>query len=229
MRDEQVGEAEPLLQIEQQVHDLRLHGDVERRDRLVGDDERRLERERARDADALPLAAAELVRVLVDVGGVEPDELEQLPHARATLLARADLVNDERLLDDRADAHPRIQRRVRILEDDLEVPARAAQFAGRELPDVQLLEPDLARRRLDQPQHAPPGRRLAAPGLADEAERLAGRDGEAHVVDGPHRRRLAEQRPARRKLLDEVLDLDERRHEVFTVPACSGRVQIAAH
>ena len=64
VRDEEVGELQPLLQIQQQVHDLRLHRDVERRDRLVGDDERRLQRERARQADALALAAAELVRIL---------------------------------------------------------------------------------------------------------------------------------------------------------------------
>ena len=64
VRDEEVGQAEPLLQIEQQVDHLRLDRDVERRDGLVGDDERRLERERAREPDALPLAAAELVRIL---------------------------------------------------------------------------------------------------------------------------------------------------------------------
>ena len=63
MRDEQVGEAEPLLQVDQQVDDLRLDVDVERRDRLVGDDEVRLDRERARDGDALALAAGEFVRV----------------------------------------------------------------------------------------------------------------------------------------------------------------------
>ena len=36
----------------------------------------------ARDADALPLPAGELVRVPVDVVGVEPDDLEQLLHRR---------------------------------------------------------------------------------------------------------------------------------------------------
>ena len=63
VRDEEVGEAEPRLEVDQQVEDLRLDRDVERRDRLVGDDQLRLERERARDADALALAAGELVRI----------------------------------------------------------------------------------------------------------------------------------------------------------------------
>ena len=51
-------------------------------------DERRLERERAREADALPLAAAELVRVLRHAAAVESDEFEQLADARARSASR---------------------------------------------------------------------------------------------------------------------------------------------
>ena len=51
------------LQLSQQVEDLRLHRDVERRGRLVADDQLRLHRQRARDGDALALAAGELVRI----------------------------------------------------------------------------------------------------------------------------------------------------------------------
>ncbi len=40
--------------------------------------------------------------------------------------------------------------------------------------------------RLDQAQNAAPGRRLAAAGLADKAERLARRDVERDAVDGMH-------------------------------------------
>ena len=68
MRDEQDREAEPLLQVLQEGQDLRLHGDVERRDRLVGDEHLGFERERAGDADALALAAGEFVRVAVERG-----------------------------------------------------------------------------------------------------------------------------------------------------------------
>ena len=52
-----------LLQVLEQVEDLRLDRDVERGDRLVADDEVRVQGERARDADALALAAGELVRI----------------------------------------------------------------------------------------------------------------------------------------------------------------------
>ena len=63
--DEQQRQAELVLQIDQQVDDLRLHRHVERRDRLVADDQVGARRQRARDADALALAAGELVRIAV--------------------------------------------------------------------------------------------------------------------------------------------------------------------
>ena len=76
--DEDVGEAEAALQVLQQVDDLRLDRDVERRDRLVADDEARLDGERAGDADALALAAGEFVRVAPRMVRREADEAQQL-------------------------------------------------------------------------------------------------------------------------------------------------------
>jgi len=60
--DEQVGEFQFFLQIHQQVDNLRLNGDIQRRQRLVAHDELRVQRERARDADALALAADFLLK-----------------------------------------------------------------------------------------------------------------------------------------------------------------------
>ena len=62
VRDEEVGEPELVAEVGQEVQHLRLHRDVERGDRLVGDDQARVERQRAGDADALALAAAEGMR-----------------------------------------------------------------------------------------------------------------------------------------------------------------------
>ncbi len=53
----------PLLQLAQEVDDLRLHAHVERRGRLVEHDEARLQHHGAGDGDALPLPAGEFVRV----------------------------------------------------------------------------------------------------------------------------------------------------------------------
>src|SRR5579863_2943280 len=55
--DEEVGQPELLLEFLQQVDDLRLNRDVQRRNGLVANDELRPYRERSGDADALTLAS----------------------------------------------------------------------------------------------------------------------------------------------------------------------------
>ena len=65
--DEEIRQLQPRLQVQEQLHHLRLNRDVQRRHGFVGDDERGVERQRARDADALALAAAELVRIPIEV------------------------------------------------------------------------------------------------------------------------------------------------------------------
>ena len=68
------------LQLVEQLQDLGLDGHVERGGRLVGDQELRIARQRHGDHDALPHAARELVRVLLDpaLGVGDVDELEHL-------------------------------------------------------------------------------------------------------------------------------------------------------
>ena len=97
-------------------------------DRLVADDDLGPQGERAGDADALALAAGELVRVPVDVLRVEPDQVEQLLHlAPAAALRRHLGVDLERLADEVTDGHPRVQRGVRVLHDHLDLPAQSPQ------------------------------------------------------------------------------------------------------
>jgi hypothetical protein len=64
--DEDHGETQLLLELGDQLQDLRLDGDVERGGRFVGDEQLRLARERHRDQHALAHAARHLVRVLLD-------------------------------------------------------------------------------------------------------------------------------------------------------------------
>ena len=144
--DEDDRQPEIALQVAQQVEDLGLDRDVQGGDGLVGDDQLGLQRDRAGDADALALAAGELVRQPVVVLGVEPDLLHQLLHAAlALLLVGQRAVDDERLGDDRADGLARVQRRVRVLEDHLHVPAQRLELRAREGRDVPALEGDRAR------------------------------------------------------------------------------------
>src|SRR5205814_5110683 len=74
--------------------------------------------------------------------------------------------------------------------------------------DVPAAEDDPARRRIEQADDAAGERRLAAAGLADDAERLAFAQREADAVDRLDRRDLAlEDDPSRDgKVLPDVLD-----------------------
>jgi hypothetical protein len=74
MRNKQVGEPQTLLHIHEQVDDLRLDRDVERGNRLVGDQQARLERERAGNAYTLALAAREFVRIRSAMSGNKTTE-----------------------------------------------------------------------------------------------------------------------------------------------------------
>src|SRR5262249_7344991 len=80
VRDEQISEAEALAQVLEQVDDLRLDRDVEGGYGLIADDEFGIERERARDPDALALAARHLVRVAIGKIRIEAADREQLAH-----------------------------------------------------------------------------------------------------------------------------------------------------
>jgi hypothetical protein len=77
VRDEEIAHAEPPLQLLQQVQHHRLHRDVERRRRLVQDDEIGVERDGARNADARLLPARKLVRKAVDQFDRQADQPRQ--------------------------------------------------------------------------------------------------------------------------------------------------------
>ena len=97
--------------------------DVERRHRLVADEALRLEHERRGDHDALALTARELVRVAVPeaLRRAQAGPLEgRQSSLDAVVPALSDLVDLERLLHQRADAHPRVERLVGILEHHLD-------------------------------------------------------------------------------------------------------------
>ena len=84
--DEEIGEAEAILKLLEEVDDLGLDRDIEGGEGLIGDDEPGLDGEGAGDADTLPLAAGELVREAVSESGANADGVEQLRDALPTLV-----------------------------------------------------------------------------------------------------------------------------------------------
>ncbi|MCP1739905.1 hypothetical protein ABIF99_008403 [Bradyrhizobium japonicum] len=85
--------------------------------------------------------------------------------------------------------------------------------------DALTVEDHLARGDVEQPQDGAADRRLAAAGLADQRQRLALRDFERDTVDGIDIFGLAaEQALFDRKMLLEVVDLEQRRAHAAMAP-----------
>ena len=194
--DHQDRHAHALLQVAQQRQDLGLDGDVERRGRLVGDQQVRLVGERHGDHHPLPLAAGQLVRIgLEPLGDVaEPDEVEQLDDAGAGLLAAHALVDRQHLADLALDRMQRVERGQRFLEhhgDAVAADRPQRLFVGAN--EFAPLEGDRARRmerrRIGQQlQHRQRADRLSRAGFAHQGQGLALADRErdaAHRLDDP--------------------------------------------
>src|SRR5262249_42181155 len=88
--------------------------------------------------------------------------------------------------DDRADGMPRVQRRVRVLEDHLDVPPERPHLAWPQVGDVVAVENDPPSGGLKEAGQQTAGGRLAASRFAHQPERLALADAEVNAVDRPH-------------------------------------------
>ena len=106
-------------QLVDDVEHLRLHRDVERRGRLVGDQQVRLGDQHHGDHHALAHAARNLVRIeLRDaLGIVDAHRFQHRAHALGDVAAPELLVRQQRLGDLRADRHDRVEREFRVLHD----------------------------------------------------------------------------------------------------------------
>ncbi len=146
--DEQHAHAVARFQARQQLEDLALHRHVERRGRLVGDQQLRLAGERHRDHHALLLAARQLVRIR----GKAPLRLRQADLGEQAFgalpggAARQPQMPDQRLGDLVADREHRVQRCHRLLEHARDVAAAQALQLGQACGEqVAALEADAAR------------------------------------------------------------------------------------
>jgi hypothetical protein len=170
------GEAERALQLADLDPDFLAELGVEVRERLVEEQELRLDHQRARERHALLLAPGELARQPV----AEPFEAHQAQRL-------GDLVPDGAR---REAAHLEPERDVlgrrevgeqRVaLKDEPGVPP-----VGRQRRDVPRPEPHAARRGLDEPADHAERRRLAAPARSQQDDQLALLDRERDVADDP--------------------------------------------
>ena len=73
--DEDISQAQFFLQVFQQVDHLGLNGDIQRGNRLITNDQIRVQGQRARQPDALPLPAGKLVWIAVLETGLRPTSI----------------------------------------------------------------------------------------------------------------------------------------------------------
>ena len=109
------------LDVHQQAGDGGLNGNVQRRNRFVGDDHFRIAGERPRDADPLLLAAGQLARPALGEIARQLDDVEQLVDACFDLLRialHAKFADDPADLS--ADRVARVERVERILKHHLQ-------------------------------------------------------------------------------------------------------------
>ena len=135
----------------------------------------------------------------------------------------------ERLADDIASRHARIERGKRVLEDDLHRTPMRTQVGLAEMGDVAAVEPDAAAGRLDQAQDAARDRRFAAAGFADKPEGFSDANRKTDAVHGMHGADVAAKDAASHRIVfDEVRYLEQSARLGHGGPAVSAARQHAA-
>src|SRR3954451_19668394 len=173
--DGRAGAVDPV----QQLHDPDRRLGVEVAGRLVGEQQRRVVDERARDRDTLLLAARELVGKAVELRR-QAGQAQDVGDLRADLLAAA-AGHLQRVGDVGVDGPVRQQ--LEVLEDDAEVAAVVRRLRARDVGERAARDADRAGGRVDLLDEEAHQRRLAAAGRAHEEHELATADRERDVVD----------------------------------------------
>src|SRR5919106_1166062 len=174
VRDEHDGDADPAEDRRELVAHRPAQERIDVRPGLVEEDGLGRGRKRARESDALLLAAGELVREAVPERR-EADHLEQLRDAARTVAAR----------DAEADVlrHGQVREEGVVLENHADAPPLGRHPRGR-VRDRALEQAHLAAVRPLEARDQAQQRRLAAARGAEERYELAALDAEVGVVDG---------------------------------------------
>ena len=174
------GDAEMLVDAQQRIHHDPGVARVERGDRLVGEDDVRLLHQRARDRDALLLAAGELVGAL---GGERGHiELFERRHRQRLVLLGPGLSQRAPGRDFGEPAHQDVGQHVEpsdqieLLKDHRRARAPLPQILAAQRRHIDALEQDPAFGWLGKAVDHPQQRRLAGAGAADHADEAARRD-----------------------------------------------------
>ena len=151
MRDKDIGEAEVFFEAIEEVQNLRLHRDIESRHRLVADDKFRMHCQRSRNTNPLSLTTREFMRITLIMFGLQSHLGEQFANFVATFFrVRFESMDQHRLRYRVADAHLRVQRRIRILKHYLRMFAIFTQVVAAQRHNILAFKDNLAFGRFHQ-------------------------------------------------------------------------------
>ena len=190
MGDQQQAHAQLAAQARQQFEDLCLHADIQRRGRLVGDQQPRLAGNRHGDHHPLALAAGQVLRVLVQVrsGARQLYQGKQFFGALPGLPAGEVGVGEQVFGDLLAQGQHRVEARQRVLENHPQrIALQLAHLPWRHAQQVTALEQHLPGQPgvVRQQAHQRQGRGgFTAAGFTHQRQCLAGLQGETQVFDG---------------------------------------------
>ena len=178
----------------------------------------RFERQRTGDHDTLPLAAGKLVRKTIDRIARQPNQRQQLFDAIVAVAPCAPALDVDRLGDRVADPHARVQRGVGVLEHELRASTNGGELSlavgSRDVTPEQLHG---SGSRLDHTNNDAPRRRFAGPGFANQTQRLALSDLEAHAAQHPQQASAARAAAQLERHVD-VAGFDKRRERHQSAP-----------
>ena len=226
VRDEQVGQAELVLNVLEQVDDLRLHGHVEGRHRLVGDDQLGPQRKCPGDPDTLALPAGELVRIAVVVLGLQarPDPAVPAPaaSARRPLASPCSSIGSPMIWPTRLRGFSEANGSWKTIWICRRIGRRCPRErptsscpANRTDPDVGVVSCRIARQRVDFPQPDSPTRPSVSPSCSARLTPSTARTRATSRSTGCSR--------LDREVLDKVGHLEQRFAPVMAPPASAGR------
>ncbi len=178
VRDQHDRQAELAVDALQQVEDRTRGFGIERGRRFIRQQYLRLARQRASDADALLLAAADLRWIAILLRG-QPDQIEQRQHGGFDVgTARTGQFERQRDVVE----HRARRQQVEVLEDHADLAACLAQRTGRQQHQVAPADDDIAFVRPREQVDGAHERALAGAASADDAEHLALRDRQVDVA-----------------------------------------------
>jgi hypothetical protein len=167
-----------------EIDDLCLCRGVERRDRLISDNEVRPARQGASDSDSLLLAAGELVRESISHNCGKSDLRHEPLNLTGSSTLWHDVVHRQRLGQQRSHAHLRVQATGWVLKHHLKVAPLESQLFSSQAPQVDIAKANRAGRRPKNLQNTASKGCLAAPRFTYQAQRLTSHDLE---IDPCHR------------------------------------------